>query len=675
MKINDPHDFTVLTQGNSSSQSDSQNNTNSTSEKTVYIHSTPQTKGHGPLCRFLLAIGSAITFVRNFVFNLIFLILALLVFCSLCLVNSDKSNSSLFADEPDNEIHPLLSLNLDGPVKEMPASEDEYAKVLRNLNESLYNVKEHDVLSIEKALKKAESDERIKALYVNLSNLGPTSLGAAIRIRDAIESFRIKKGDNSVVVFARYYTPAAYLIATGSKNIAIDPLGGFTFKGFSTSQLYVADMLERFKIEPLVFRAGAYKSAVEPLISNHMSDEVKAEYQQIFDYLWDYYIRILSEKVPSSRQLKEIYKDDTRYLYMLKKLGSEASLLKKFNLVNEVINEINLKTTLITSYGKSKNSFFEPKYTDYTRLLEKPAGTPEKTILKNPTKATIAVIYGIDEITDKSDDVNAFTPASIKSQLEQACKDPNLKGIVLYLNSGGGSVTASEDIRILLEKMKKRGIRIYVSMNSLTASGAYWISTVAHKLFATESTITGSIGVFAVTFGTNRLLNEYGVYEDGVQTSTLEMNSLGRSMPASQKEAYAIEVNSIYQNFLSLVKNSRPRMTRTNKVENYAEGRVFTAKQALNLHMIDEIGDLNSVIASLSSTIKKGQIKTVEVKHYAPQSKDNLGFLKSIFSGSVSAYIPNQYLKILFNTLVKHDSTKAEQRAMIMALTPYEVKF
>ena len=146
-------------------------------------------------------------------------------------------------------------------------------------------------------------------------------------------------------------------------------------------------------------------------------------------------------------------------------------------------------------------------------------------------------------------------------------------------------------------------------------------------------------------------------------------------MPASQKEAYAIEVNSIYQNFLSLVKNSRPRMTRTNKVENYAEGRVFTAKQALNLHMIDEIGDLNSVIASLSSTIKKGQIKTVEVKHYAPQSKDNLGFLKSIFSGSVSAYIPNQYLKILFNTLVKHDSTKAEQRAMIMALTPYEVKF
>ena len=116
MKINDPHDFTVLTQGNSSSQSDSQNNTNSTSEKTVYIHSTPQTKGHGPLCRFLLAIGSAITFVRNFVFNLIFLILALLVFCSLCLVNSDKSNSSLFADEPDNEIHPLLSLNLDGPV-------------------------------------------------------------------------------------------------------------------------------------------------------------------------------------------------------------------------------------------------------------------------------------------------------------------------------------------------------------------------------------------------------------------------------------------------------------------------------------------------------------------------------------------------------------------------------
>lgn len=673
MNLNDPHDFTNFTaeKNNKQQQSGSENSSKSTVEVNTVSNSG---SGSGmSFFKFLMSVGAAITFIRNFVFNLIFILLAIALFGILSLTSSiDEDASDNSGSSADKEIHPLVTLDLDGPVSQMPEPDDDYSKILKNINENLYNLKEHNILSIEKALKNAASNPNVKTLFVNVSSLPPTSMDVALRIRAAIEQFQKYKGKKSVIVFSKAYTPAGYLISSVAGKVIVDPLGGLTFNGMASSNLYISDLLERFKIEPLVFRAGAYKSAVEPLISNHMSDDVKKEYDYIINSLWNNYLQKLSIKNVKAYELDRLTKHEEYYLHMLKREKTEARLLKRMNLVTDINSEQELKFELIKQYGHSKQSHYEPLATDYRQFVnddEKPAKSKKKT-----DTGTIAVVYGIDEITDESENYRAFTPACIRSQLEQIADNPNVKGVILYLNSGGGSVSASEDIRIMISNLRQKGIKVYVSMNSVTASGAYWISTAANKLYASDDTITGSIGVFAVSFAAHRLLNEYGVYEDGVQTSELAKTAIARPMPQAQKDIYAQEVASIYGRFIELVKQSRLKM-RHLAPEVYAEGRVFTAQQALSMHMIDKIGSLENVIADMKKDLSKsGHVKKINVIHLSPKATDNMGIFKNLFSASVSGFIPNQYLKALFESL-KNTNMSANQKPKMMAIAPYDVKY
>ena len=662
MKLDDPHDFTNTFKGNSNSK--------------IEINPLNTKKGHCSLCKVLLVIGSFITFVRNTVFNIIFLLMIIAIFAIISFSNSltkDDNNllaQSIKAQTVENKNSPVLYLNLNGPIYEAALSDDDYSKFTRQLDETLNQRSTNELLAIERALKNASFDKSIKALYVDVSNLAPTSLDVTARIVKAINKFKDKRKDALTIAYADSYSAASYAIARACNIVVINPFGGFDFKGLSISSLYFKDLFEKLQIDPVVFKAGTFKSAVEPFTNDKMSTLVKVEYQKIVYKLWEEYLKVVGQSsIKTKIALKNLLKDPKTYLDKLSTAqGSEAVLLHHERLVDNVQTKLDVEAFLAKKYQLNIKSLnYSSAFLSYQKYLN------TKDNLKKDSEDKIAVIYGIGNIVDTSNDPTAFTPDNIQAQLNPIMEDKSVKAIVLYLNSGGGSVTASEKIRNLLDHVKAtKKIPIYVSMNSMCASGAYWIASAGKELYASPSTITGSIGVFSVGFNAHRLLNDYGVYQDGVSTSVLAQNSIATSIPQEQLLMYQMQVQSIYQNFLFLVKKSRHFEDSVDD-HSFAQGRIFMAKDAYNLKLVDKIASFNEVLTLVK--IKENLDKDCQVLHLTPKDGKNPALLKEIFFSLAYNRLSNDYLKLGLEFLSSFDK-KEELKLRVLARSLLdEVKF
>lgn len=279
----------------------------------------------------------------------------------------------------------------------------------------------------------------------------------------------------------------------------------------------------------------------------------------------------------------------------------------------------------------------------------------------------VAVIYGIGEIMDVGERPTDFTPDNIIPLIEQAQNDSNVNAVVLYLNSPGGSVTASERIRRALETFQKHSLKpLIVSMNGTAASGAYWIASQAEKIYATPTTITGSIGVFGIGFGAHRLLNRYGAYQDGVVTNELALTAIAREMPYSQQAMLNMSVEDTYKTFIELV--ARNRGIKPNDYEIYAEGQIFLADDALSIGLVDAVGNLSDAISYAAS---QARIRPdgIEIDHIAPGSGSGMGAFDSIMFGAAQAWLPDEVTYSLVKMRQISRMTRAE-RPQMMAISP-----
>ena len=636
------------------------------------------------LCHIFMMIGSIITFIRNTVFNIIFILLIIAIFALVGLVNTvtDKGSEVIAELSGKNsreigKIEPVLNFDLNGPIYEYPLPDDDYSKLTRNLDEKLNNRRINDILSIEKALKKAQKENDIKEIYLNLTGC-ITSLPVAERIFNALREYKEKKPDTRITAFAEDYGASAYKIATAADKIVIDPLGGFSFKGLAISNLYLKDLLDRIRVEPLVFKAGEFKSAVEIFTENRMSDGVKKEYQHIFDMLWKLYKESLNSRKNTSVALTSVFDNPEHFLSELDRFrGSEAMLLKHMGLVDEINSQLNLEYAYSRDFG-FENNMLNPNMTDYQDLADTVNTFETKSITKKNKKSgsenvvtdgrsEIAVMYGIGEIKDFSEHPTEFTPDNIASQVEKILEDKNIKGVIFYINSPGGSVTASEKIRNLIQKLKEtRDIPVYVSMNSLCASGAYWISTACDKLYATPTTITGSIGVFSLGLGLHDLLNEYGISQDGVETSELARTAIAVRMPESQRRMNTLEVEGIYENFISLVKNSRTALKNTD-YRIFAEGKVFLCQDAISLKLIDKSKDLYGVFEDMKAIVKQDDNNEIKLVHLSSDVGNRANIFKSLFIKTAYGVIADEYVKNILN-LLGNSSLVRENKPKLMAI-------
>ena len=443
------------------------------------------------------------------------------------------------------------------------------------------------VREIVEALDAAASDSRITHLLLDTDYIAGAGLTKLEEISAAMRRF--KESGKPIIAVADNYSQQQYYLAAHADEILLNPLGGVLITGFASYRSYYKEALDKLKINMHIFRVGDFKSAVEPYTSNNMSTGVKEERRAMLDELWQFY----ASQVENLRGLPTgAINDYTNNLHtkLVSANGDSAVLAKQQGLVDQVASRTEMLKYLNEVIPTTEGEFNSINLRGYLRHIRR-----EQTTSAAAKEHRIAVVVAKGSIMDGEQpegSIGGDTLAGIFSDLR---KDDNVKAVVLRVDSGGGSAFASEVIRDAMAAIRDEGVPVVVSMGSVAASGGYWIATESDRVLAMSTTITGSIGVFGVIPTVEESMAALGIYSDGVSTSNISgIMQLDRAMTPQAEVLFQAGVDNIYARFLTLVANAR-NSTATD-VHQIAQGKVWTGEQALELGLVDQLGDLDDAI-------------------------------------------------------------------------------
>lgn len=446
--------------------------------------------------------------------------------------------------------------------------------------------------TITRSIRAAAIDDRITGLYLS-GDLSPVGYGAgyaALReVRNAIVDF--KQSGKPVVAYLTFATTKGYYLASTATELTIDPYGVILMPGLASVPTFYAGAFEKYGINVQVTRVGKYKSAVEPFIRRDMSPENREELERLLTDIWG---TLLADIAPAREITAEAIQTAVEQEGMIR--GDRA---KELRLVDRVAYRDEIYAELKEKTGRdrdSKRPFKQVALQDYAKAIgDKVDSLPAAEFTAAGNAKRIAVVYAEGDIVDGEGEVDQVGASRFSRELRRLRLDDSVKAVVLRVNSPGGSASASEVIQRevrLIKEVKP----IVVSMGTYAASGGYWISTYADRIFAEDTTITGSIGVFGMQFDVQELANRFGITFDRVKTGRFA-DTLTITRPKSPEEMAMVQrmVDWIYEQFVSKVAESRnlPR----EKVEEIAQGRVWSGTEAVKLGLVDEIGGLHAAVA------------------------------------------------------------------------------
>ncbi|MFZ1376618.1 MAG: signal peptide peptidase SppA [Geothrix sp.] len=432
------------------------------------------------------------------------------------------------------------------------------------------------------ALDRAASDSRITALFLtgNLQGAGPAQLR---ELREAIQRFKAKK---PVLAYNLGWGKRDYYLAAGATTVFINPFGEMEVNGLASEPMFFGEAFKKYGVEVQVTRVGKYKSAVEPFITDRMSDPNREQIQMLLDDIWgEWKDTVAKDRKKLPAELQTIA--DERGLI-------EAEDAKKLGLVDRIAPYDEVLDELKKLAGK------QPKDKDFPQItLATYAGIPAEA---KSGKTRIAVLVAEGEIVDGEGKSSQIGGEKLSRELRRLRLDERVKAVVLRVNSPGGSASASELIQrevVLTKKVKP----LVISMGHLAASGGYWISTYGDRIFAEPTTITGSIGVFGLLPNVKKLANGHGITWDSVQTAKLA-NPMTLTRPKNDLELNRIQglVDHIYEQFVAKVADSRKM--KKEAVHEIAQGRVWSGREAVKLGLVDEIGGLGAALKHAAKMAK-----------------------------------------------------------------------
>ena len=421
-------------------------------------------------------------------------------------------------------------------------------------------------------IEKAKNDDKIKGIYLNFSSVN-AGFSQIEEIRNKLLEF--KESGKFIYAYADSYNQSAYYLASVSDKIALNPEGIIELKGLSAEIMFYKGLMDKLGIEAQIIRHGKFKGAVEPFMYNQMSNENREQIEKLLNSISDYMIDgIATEREGITSE--EIHKMiNNMYLSSARKC-LESGIIDKIAYQDQILSDLEDK------------SEHEITLTDYMKVKN-----PKTSVSDNK----IAIIYATGEINTGKGSYNTIGSETTVEAIREASEDENVKAIVLRVNSPGGSALASEIIwrEINLAKQKKK---VVVSMGDYAASGGYYIACNADKIFANNSTLTGSIGVFGIVPNTKNFLNEkLGVYIETVKTHKHSDIANGyRKLSDDELNVIQNSVEDIYETFITHVSEGRGIPVR--KVDEIGQGRVWSGADALSIGLIDEIGGLEDAIAS-----------------------------------------------------------------------------
>jgi protease IV len=571
------------------------------------------------------------------------IVLVVLFFIFVGLVASLAS----FAEKKSVVIEPntLLQIKLDKPIFDR-SPKDPFSFFSP---EGLDMNQEPGLDEILKNIDKAKTDPKIAGIFLDLGFI-PSGISTIREIRQALTDF--KTSGKFIIAYGELYSQGAYYLGSVADKIYLHPSGAIDFKGLGANLFFLKGTLEKLDVEMQVIRHGKYKSAVEIFTQNEMSPANREQLNAMITDIWQTLLTDISASRNMSRDKLNLIADNLDAFVADKALatGLVDGLFYKDELIAELKGRIGLgEKDKIQTVSLSKYMLVPPQ-------------VKEKVSVNK-----IAVIYATGNIIDGKGDDRTVGSINISEAIRQARENDKVKAIVLRVNSPGGSATASEVIRreVVLAIQKKP---VIVSMGDVAASGGYWISASASRIFADPATITGSIGVFGLVPNMKGFFeNKLGItFDNSLTNKYSDFPNVNR--PLSDYETLVLEhqIEKIYNDFLSLV--SAGRKIEKSQVDSIGQGRVWSGTAAHNLGLIDEFGGLTDAIISAAESAGISEYNIWSL----PAQKDPFQQIIDQLTGEVSAvrmekelgeyYTYYQYLK------------QIREMEGVQARLPYEIK-
>ena len=465
-----------------------------------------------------------------------------------------------------------------------------------------------------KLIQSISKDEDIPAVLLDFSGLsysGPTNL---IEISEEIQKLSELK---RVIAFSDRYTTSSYLIAAHADEIFIHQAGGFDIQGIGGYRSYSKSLYENLKMKVYNYSQGDYKSAVEGLTRDSMSDFDKKQRKALYDPIWSRYKEIIAQARGISKEKVQKFADS--YFDAIGEAAFdniEAGIEQ--NYLTGVKSFPEFRSYMIDEFGKDESSDRETY--NYITYQEYSSSMKED---KEKSENIISVITAEGAIVEGEISQGFAGSAGIARQIRKAHEDDKTKAIVFRVNSPGGSIIASEIIRDELLQAKNKGKKVVVSMGDYAASGGVYISTPADYIFAHPTTITGSIGVAIAFLTTEDSLEYIGINKDGVQTSKFAGWTPELPVTKELDNIFNNLAERSYQRFLEVVSESRKKdVSEINKI---AGGRVWIGTDALQIDIIDELGDIDDAIGKAAALAK---ISDYQLKY----SSSDVSFVETVLS-------------------------------------------
>lgn len=493
--------------------------------------------------------------------------------------------TGLFADDiqpmPDSG---ALYLAPSGVLVDQKTTIDPLGEIL---SETSQQDSETLVRDIVEAVNAAANDRRITHLVLDTDYMAGASLSKLEEISVALLQF--KKSGKPIIAVADNLSQSQYYLAAHADEILLNPLGSVMITGFGSNRSFFKDALDKLKINIHIFRVGKFKSAVEPYIGNSMSPESRQETTTLLTELWQFY----GSQVEQLRGLPagtiHSYADNL-HSNLKATFGNASALAKEQDLIDQIATRTEMHSYLnemIASTDGYFNHIGLKGYLNHVRL--------GKFTSAEAQRQKIALIVAAGNIVDGEQPEGTVGGDTLAGIFADVRDNDDIKAVVLRIDSPGGSAFASEVIRDAMAATREQGIPIVVSMGSYAASGGYWIATEADRVLAMPTTITGSIGVYGVIPTMEDSLAALGVYSDAVNTTAnASLLQLNRPMTEQAKIIFQSGVDNVYSRFITLVANARNSTPKA--VHEIAQGQVWTGQKALQLGLIDQLGDLNDAI-------------------------------------------------------------------------------
>lgn len=556
-------------------------------------------KKPGIIRRSYRALMKFITALRQLLVNLVFVVIVIML---LVVISSSKL--------PTIPEHGALILDIEGTLVDQKNYVEPLSQLLAENDPEQRETVVHDVI---KAVDYAREDKRINTLVLSLDYFAYGGISKISELSKSLQAFR--DAGKKIIAVGDNFSQDQYLLAAQADEIYINPLGTLWLEGYGVYRNYFKAALDKLEINFHVFRVGEFKSAMEPFIRNDMSEEAKQANLQWLSTLWSEYTRTVAER----RNLKPA--DIDRYVNnmddnLARYSGNAATMAVASGLIDGVKSREEANRYLIDVVGaEDEDGYFQGiGFERYLWLMK----------LEHPVPAAkdkVGIIYATGNIVDGSQPAGTIGGDSTAEMIREARLDPDMRALVLRVDSGGGSAFASEIIRRELLLLQQAGKPLVVSMGSVAASGGYWISASADQIWATPTTITGSIGIFGAFPTVEKTLGNLGISTDGVGTTEMS-GAMRLDRPLNPRAGRFIQssIEHGYARFLEIV--SEGRDMNVDDVDSIAHGRVWSGVDARKLGLVDELGGLAQAVdaAAALANLASFSTETVELP-LSPQER------------------------------------------------------